>query len=234
MTCRRTWLAVLHQDIGDGVGGRGGDTSPLRLGRGLPLNPSIPVSVSRSLSGAKMPLGGRSRRSAASSTGSHGSLSASCADGRRSTDRLRCWSPARGIRGRDRRSSPTRSGRGPCGCGRRWRPQGWTTGRSACTTRCAVGLQVVPSIATLVSPVVSRRTSRARRGAGSSAPPRTRAGSWTPFLRRFGSTTRDALRAPSTMPLSGSRWVVASVTARGVAVSSSCRRRRTRFPRDRP
>ena len=44
-------MTVLHQDIGDTSGGLGGDTSAPRLGRWLPMNPSIPVSVSRSRSG---------------------------------------------------------------------------------------------------------------------------------------------------------------------------------------
>ena len=41
-------MTVLHQDTGDGPGGLRGDTSALRVGVWLPVNPSIPVSVSRS------------------------------------------------------------------------------------------------------------------------------------------------------------------------------------------
>ena len=40
-------MTVLHQHIGATSGGRGGDTSIARLGRWLPVHPSIPVSVSR-------------------------------------------------------------------------------------------------------------------------------------------------------------------------------------------
>ena len=37
----RTSVTVLHQDIGDSVGDRGGDTSALKLWRWLSTNPSI-------------------------------------------------------------------------------------------------------------------------------------------------------------------------------------------------
>ena len=60
--------------------------------------------------------------------------------------------------------------------------------RSACTTRCARwawrwcrrSRRWPGSSGRLVSPAVSRGRSRARRGAGSSTPPRPRAGSWRP------------------------------------------------------
>ena len=71
-------MTVLHQDIGDSSRGLGGDTSAARLGRWLPMNPSIPVSVSRSRSGPMTLRAGRSRRSAPS-TASPASRSTSCA-----------------------------------------------------------------------------------------------------------------------------------------------------------
>ena len=58
LSCRKTSVTVLHQDIGDTSGGLGGDTSAPRLGRWLPMNPSIPVSVSRSRSGPMTLLAG--------------------------------------------------------------------------------------------------------------------------------------------------------------------------------
>ena len=42
MSCRRTSVTVLDQDIGDTSVGLGGDTSAARLGRCQPMNPSIP------------------------------------------------------------------------------------------------------------------------------------------------------------------------------------------------
>jgi hypothetical protein len=50
MSSLRTSVTVLYLEIGDGSGGLGGDTSARRLGRWLSVNPSIPGSVSRSLS----------------------------------------------------------------------------------------------------------------------------------------------------------------------------------------
>ncbi len=96
-------MTVLHQDIGDSSGGLGGDTSALRLGRWLPTNPSIPVSVSRSRSGPRMRHAGRSRRSVPS-TASRASRSTSSANARK-TD-----GPAAVLEPRSRRpnSSPSR------------------------------------------------------------------------------------------------------------------------------
>jgi putative transposase len=50
-------VTVLHQDIGDSVSGRGGDTSALSLGRWLSVNPLILVSGSRSRRGLMMRRG---------------------------------------------------------------------------------------------------------------------------------------------------------------------------------
>lgn len=75
-------MTVLCQDIGDASGGLGGDTSAVRLGRCLPMNPLIPVSVSRSRSGQRTPHVARSRRSAPI-TASRASRSTSCASARK-------------------------------------------------------------------------------------------------------------------------------------------------------
>jgi putative transposase len=47
----KTSVTVVYQDIGDGSGGLGGDTSAPRLRWWLPVTPSIPVSASRSRCG---------------------------------------------------------------------------------------------------------------------------------------------------------------------------------------
>ena len=61
MSCLRTSVTNLYQDIGDTTGVFGGDTSALRLEsmlrRWLPMNPLTPVSGSRSRSGPMMRLG---------------------------------------------------------------------------------------------------------------------------------------------------------------------------------
>lgn len=49
---RRTWVTVLHLDIGDIAAGLGGDVSaPVRVCGWSPTNPSIPPSASLSLTG---------------------------------------------------------------------------------------------------------------------------------------------------------------------------------------
>src|SRR6476620_2647502 len=58
LLCRGTSVTNLPQDIGDTLDRLGGDTSTTRLRRWLPMNPSIPVSASRSRSGLKTPTRG--------------------------------------------------------------------------------------------------------------------------------------------------------------------------------
>ena len=101
VSCRRTLVTVLHQDIGDTSGCLGGDTSAPRLRLWLPGTPSIPVSVSRSRSGPMTPHAGRSRRSAPS-TASHASRSTNCANARLPRGLPRCSNPGPGVRPRAR------------------------------------------------------------------------------------------------------------------------------------
>ncbi len=86
MSCLRTSVTVLYQDMGDGSGGLGGDTSGPMVGRWLSMNPSNPVSAWRSRSGPRTRLGARSRRSV-SSTGSPARRSMSCASAHGPCDR---------------------------------------------------------------------------------------------------------------------------------------------------
>ena len=51
-------MTVLHQDIGDGLGVLGGDTSAPTVRGWLPVNPSVLVFGSRSRSGPMMLLAG--------------------------------------------------------------------------------------------------------------------------------------------------------------------------------
>src|SRR4051794_36165169 len=57
LPCSTTSVTVLDQDIGDTLGGLGGDTSAARLRRWLPMTPLILVSGSRSPGGPMTPRG---------------------------------------------------------------------------------------------------------------------------------------------------------------------------------
>ena len=187
MSCRRTSVTVLHQDIGDTSGVVGGDTSARRLGRWLPMNPSIPVSASRSRSGLMTPHVARSRRSAPS-TASPASRSTSCANVRRSTGRRLCSSPVPASEDEPVEADRRGQGAGGGGAGRVGgvRAGSRADQRARQDARDGAGGGALAGVAGPDLPrgrrrsSASRRRSRARPGAGSSTPPRTRAGNSTP------------------------------------------------------
>ena len=88
-------------------GGLGGETSGLRLRRWLPMNPSIPVSGTRSRGGPMTLPVGRSRRSAPSTT-SLARRSTTCLSVQSPMGPRRCSSPGPGGPGRARRRGDRR------------------------------------------------------------------------------------------------------------------------------
>ena len=180
-------MTVLHQDIGDTSGGLGGDTSAARLGRWLPMNPSIPVSASRSRSG----LTTRPRGAVSTFCAEHGISRKSFYELRK---RAKADGPAAVLEPRSRRprSSPSKlseevkeqalqvraaleaSGldHGPISVHDKMHAMGLDAG--ALDRRRWRGSSARPA-----SLGWSRRRSPARRGGGSSTRRRTRAGSST-------------------------------------------------------